>query len=90
MTKIVLPVLLAMFCNFSLAQHSGSLTGKVTDKQSSEALPGATVLIKGTSISAVTDNEGRFNFQKIDIGMITLVVSYVGYRTIEVNVEIVL
>ena len=68
MTKIALPVLFVVFCNYALAQNTGTLTGKVTDKQANEGLPGATVLIKGTSTSAITNNEGIFIFRKISNG----------------------
>jgi len=88
MTKIVLPLLVVMLCNYASAQNTGSVTGKITDKQTNENLPGATVLIKGTSTSVITDNEGNFIFKKVSSGKIILVISYVGYKTTEISTEV--
>lgn len=49
-----------------------------------EPLAGATVSVKGTAISTMTDSEGRFTIQAEPSQ--TLVVSYVGYATREVAI----
>ena len=89
MRKTLLPLLLVIFSNLSFSQDNGSVRGKVTDKQTNEALPGATVSIKGTAISAVTNNEGNFIIKKkLRAGKIILQVSYVGYETVDTAVTI--
>jgi iron complex outermembrane receptor protein len=89
MKKILLPLLLVIFSNLSFSQHNGSVSGKVTDKQTNEVLQGATVSIKGTAISAVTNNEGNFIIkEKLNPGKIVLEISYVGYETKEIAVTI--
>ena len=65
MKKTLLPLLLVIFSNLSFSQNNGSVNGKVTDKQTNDVLPGATVSIKGTAISAVTNNEGNFIIKKL-------------------------
>ena len=89
MKKILLPLLLVFFSNLSFSQNNGSVNGRVTDKQTNEALLGATVSIKGTTISKVTDNEGNFIIKKLKAGKIILEISYVGYETAEQPVTIV-
>lgn len=42
-------------------QKSVKMSGVVTDEKG-EPLPGVTVLIKGTSIGAATDIDGKFSF----------------------------
>lgn len=57
------------------------ITGVVVDEQG-EALPSATITLKGTKLGVVTDVKGQFAI-KIDKNVKTLVVSYVGMRTHE-------
>lgn len=63
----------------------GNITvkGKVVD-ENGESLPGATIQLKGTTIGTVTDNTGNFSLSvPLDA---TLIVSFVGYQSIEVTV----
>ncbi|WP_051664257.1 SusC/RagA family TonB-linked outer membrane protein [Dyadobacter crusticola] len=59
------------------------ITGTVTDATNNETLPGVSIMVKGTSTGAITDENGRFDFT-IDQNEVTLVVSYIGYKTWEV------
>ncbi|HEX5652400.1 MAG TPA: TonB-dependent receptor [Chitinophagaceae bacterium] len=88
MIKIGLLLLLSIFCNYALAQYAGSVTGTITDNQTLKVLSGATVSIKGTAISAVTNNEGRFSIKKLKAGKIVLVITYIGYETKELPVTV--
>ncbi|MVM32030.1 SusC/RagA family TonB-linked outer membrane protein [Spirosoma sp. HMF4905] len=62
-----------------------TLTGLVSDEKN-EALPGVSVLIKGTSRGTVTDANGRYRLDVPD-GTSTLVFSFVGYLPQEVQVS---
>ncbi len=72
----------------ALAAGSGTLKGKVFDKQTKDALPGATVLVKGTVIGASTDLNGDFKIDNAPAGEQTIVVSYVGYTSATERVNI--
>lgn len=48
--------------------------------ESGEPIAGATITIRGTSLSAVTDEEGKFVFDNITTGAV-IMVSSVGYKT---------
>lgn len=61
-----------------------AIKGKVTDA-SGMALPGTTVLVKGTSVGAVTDFDGDFSIMMPN-NSTTLVFSYVGFISQEVIV----
>jgi len=67
------------------AQQHGTITGKVTDARDGSALPGVTVQVKGTTLGTATQPDGTF---KIDLpnGATTLIFSFVGFGTQEVNV----
>jgi len=88
MKKNILSVVVIFFTQLSFSQSTGSISGKITDKQTNEALLGATVTTKGSLISAITNNEGYFIFQKVNTGKIILVISYVGYETIELTADV--
>ncbi|GAA0756130.1 TonB-dependent receptor [Psychroflexus lacisalsi] len=61
------------------------VTGLVVD-QDGNPLPGANVVVKGTSTGAQTDFDGNFTLQVPEDKNI-LVVSYVGFKNVEVNVK---
>jgi TonB-linked SusC/RagA family outer membrane protein len=65
--------------NFSMAQQS-RISGKVSDV-SNEPLPGATVLVKGTTRGTVTDADGSYSIEAAPSE--TLVFSFVGFETKE-------
>lgn len=77
-----LSVLLSVSVAFS---QEFEVSGTVTDGTTGETIPGATVLLKGTGTGTVTDFDGNF---KLSIGGDNpiLVVSFVGYETLEVEV----
>ena len=88
MRKLVLLMLLIIIHSVLFCQGLGSITGKITDQQTNEVLRGATVSIKGTSIAVLSNNEGKFVLQQLSAGRITLIVSYVGYKAIELPVVV--
>ncbi|MRS60372.1 SusC/RagA family TonB-linked outer membrane protein [Larkinella terrae] len=61
-----------------------TLTGKVTDETNS-SLPGVSIVIKGTTRGTVTDADGQYKIEVPESGA-TLVFSFVGYLSQEVNV----
>lgn len=61
-----------------------TITGKVTDDRG-EALPGVTVLIRGTTVGTPTDTEGKFTLKVPDTKDLVLVFSFVGMKPKEVK-----
>lgn len=70
-------------------QATGEIRGKVVDAQAGDPLPGANVLLKGTSIGASTDLSGKYSITDIPPGSYTIRVSYIGYKTRNVAVELI-
>lgn len=68
---------------------SGTIKGKVFDKDTKDALPGATVLVKGTSLGAPTDISGAYTIPNAPGGKLTILVSYVGYISASAEVTVV-
>lgn len=61
-----------------------TVKGTVVDTNG-EPVIGASVLVKGTSNGTITDIDGNFTLSNVKPGI--LVVSYIGYKTNEVNVN---
>jgi TonB-linked SusC/RagA family outer membrane protein len=59
-----------------------SLSGRVTDRATGQGLPGATVLVKGTTVGASTNTDGGFTLS-VPAGATTLTISSIGYSSVE-------
>ena len=66
----------------------GIIKGRVFDKITYNALPCANVMIKGTSIGAAADLNGSYSIPNAPTGEQTIVVSYIGYVSISVEVTV--
>ena len=79
--KVLLLSALLMMCTFAFAQQ-GTVTGKVIDDLG-EPVIGANVVVKGTTTGIITDVDGNFSLSVNDIKKNILVISFVGYNTVE-------
>ena len=82
MKKFILFFAAILISGIGLAQTT--VTGTVVDSEIGTGLPGATIVVKGTSDGVSSDFNGSFSIS-VDSGA-TLVVSYVGYESQEVVV----
>ena len=57
-----------------------TITGKIVDKLTGEALTGVLVKINGTNVASYTDFEGNFSFNNIKQGSYDISVSYISYE----------
>lgn len=80
-----LAILALMVVNLATFAQAQTITGTVSDQISHETLPGASVVVKGTTKGAITDIMGNFTLN-LASGENTLVVSYIGYNNLEVAV----
>lgn len=79
--KNITLILTALFVSgFCFSQSI--LTGTVVDSELKKGLPGATIVVKGSSTGVTADFDGNFSIQAPESG--TIVVSFVGYETQEV------
>ncbi|WP_291911698.1 SusC/RagA family TonB-linked outer membrane protein [Chitinophaga sp. CB10] len=62
-----------------------TISGKVSDAKDGSAIPGVTVVIKGTTKGVFTSGDGTYRLNGVENGA-TLVFSFVGYITKEVPV----
>lgn len=62
-----------------LAAQQGSVAGRVTDKVSSQPIQGAQVLLSGTNLQAITNNEGRYRIDHVPPGQYQAQIRLIGY-----------
>ncbi|MEM1324302.1 MAG: TonB-dependent receptor [Bacteroidota bacterium] len=72
-----------LFCSNLTAQRT--ITGSITDDEDTPLI-GASVFVRGTASGTVTDINGAFELTNISDDATTLVVSYTGYETQEVEI----
>lgn len=94
--KLVAPAPVKAFFHFSVAlimsawlshhiHAQSSISGTIADANSTEALIGVNVSVKGTNIGAISDVNGKYNLTA-PADATTLIFSYVGYKTLEVPI----
>ena len=65
------------------------ITGKVTDAETQQGLPGASVLVVGTTNGTITDVDGNFSLNTDASGnSIKIAISFIGYTANTVDVQI--
>lgn len=69
----------------TVAAQDRTVSGRVTDRQTNEGLPGVTVLVKGTQIGGATNADGSFSLSA-PASATTLRISSVGYTSVEVPI----
>lgn len=68
------------------AQHS--LKGKASDSKTGEALVGAHVMLLNTNHKTISDENGNYQFDKIESGTFNLKISFIGYETYNLELAI--
>ncbi len=65
-----------------------TLSGRVTEAKTLAPLPGASVVIKGTYLWAVANQKGEFTINGVQEGKYSLEISFIGYVSASVSVEV--
>lgn len=87
--KKIMVLFVLTFVTGIYAQEKGSIRGTISDLEDfNEPLLMANVQIKGTDFKTTTNFRGDFEITDIDTGSYTLVVSFLGYETLEFTLEV--
>ncbi|MEC7755216.1 MAG: TonB-dependent receptor [Bacteroidota bacterium] len=78
---------LLFFLLVGTAYAQTTIEGRVLDKMQ-QTIPGANVYIKNSFDGAVSKSDGQFSFSSTLEGKHVLVASFVGYKTLELDVEL--
>ena len=80
-------IILIFFSVLQISAQKFALSGKITDSENN-ALPGASVQIKNSFIGTSTNNEGNYKISNLNAGNHTILISYIGFKTIEKQITI--
>jgi len=70
------------------AERTGALEGEVRDAETDDPLPGANVVLEGTTLGTSTNADGSYHLDGVPEGSYTVRVSFVGYETATFDVSI--
>ncbi|WP_036679421.1 TonB-dependent receptor [Daejeonella oryzae] len=76
-------ILLVILLSGSMVFAQTTISGTVTDQATKESLAGVAITVKGKSIGTSTNENGRFSFTTSEKTPFTIVVSYLGYKSVE-------
>ncbi|VAW26225.1 hypothetical protein MNBD_BACTEROID07-1566, partial [hydrothermal vent metagenome] len=77
--KIKLLIFFSVFLLLKVNAQN-SITGRITDAGTHEALPGVNIIINDLSIGTVSDNNGYYQINNIPNGRFFITFSFVGYE----------
>jgi hypothetical protein len=81
--------LLFFFVSIAMYAQKGTISGTLTDKDMNNApLQFANAALKDTNIGVTTDEKGKYSL-KADAGKYILVLSFIGYESVEIPVTII-
>lgn len=86
MRKIL--VILSLLLGLTSFAQNATVRGFVYDKNSGEPIIFCNIVIKGTNIGSSTDVNGMYTIAKIKPGDYTLIITYLGYNTLEENITL--
>ncbi len=88
--RIALFIIIVVVSNVLTADLSSAsglqqqvITGKITDSQTGDPMPGVNIQVKGTTIGAITDISGKYTIS-VPNQNVTLIFSFIGFITEEV------
>jgi len=82
-------LLLSLIPMFVFAGITGKISGRIVDDKTGEPLPGANVLVLGTTMGAASDIDGVYTILSVPPGNYTLRITMMGYSTTDVkNVQV--
>ncbi|HRI78269.1 MAG TPA: carboxypeptidase-like regulatory domain-containing protein [Cyclobacteriaceae bacterium] len=86
-TPAGIAILIFALC-FVSGAYGQSIKGVVKDGQNGEPLPFANVFIDNSTIGTTTDDKGNFTLSGLSAGSVSLVISFVGYKTYAAQIVI--
>jgi TonB-dependent receptor len=65
-----------------------NIEGVVKDSQTGDPLPGANVVLAGTSLGASADINGKYTIRSVTPGSFSIRVTYVGYKSVTIPIQV--
>lgn len=94
MNRKLLFILLLFFPNLIFAQKSGTITGKVTDAASGQAMEFVNLVLmmpnhNGQVQQEITNNKGQYKFSGLQDGTYYIVASFMGFDNLQTNTFVI-
>ena len=83
MLKYLIPLQICISTAFGF-----SISGIVSDSSNNTPLVGANIMLRGTSLGAATNTDGRYTIDQIPIGEYIISASYMGFKSYEKKIKI--
>src|ERR1017187_9280402 len=80
--------LLIVLPSSALLAQTGTITGKVVDGATSQGIPDARVVLRGTPFETVTSRDGEFRFATVRAGAAIVGVFRLGYKATSDTVNV--
>ncbi|HEY9256641.1 TonB-dependent receptor [Chitinophaga sp.] len=80
-------LLLLLFSSTAVFAQTRTVTGRIYNAKDNTPLPGASVVVKGTTNGTVSDPDGNFKLQVNDPAATTLQIRYIGMEQQEVPIS---
>ena len=81
--KAILPLVMLFFCGITFSQTT--ISGSVVD-DNSQPIPGANIIVLGTSTGNITDFDGNFSLTYNQSPPFTVQASSVGFETVTIEI----
>lgn len=85
---VVVFLLTGLLIPAAYGQGTTDISGVVTDRATGDPLPGASVLIQGTTIGTATNDEGEYKISRVPAGSYVLVATYIGYQEVRQDIQV--
>ncbi len=89
MKKLIISTLFVMQVVFAFGQSETGVSGKVVDSKTQEPVQSVIVSIQNTNLTQLTDANGKFSFNKMDVGNQLLLLKSNGYKDQLIQIEVV-
>ncbi|MGE5859744.1 MAG: TonB-dependent receptor [Ignavibacteria bacterium] len=86
MKKLILSLfLLIISASVIYPGTTGKIAGIITEKSTGDPIPGANIIVVGTTFGAASDADGQFTILYVPPGTYDVQISVIGYRKVTVN-----
>lgn len=76
------------YANLTDEGYDNTLKGKITDKASHNALPGATIYLPDLHVGASADAQGNYTIKNLPKGKFVVEIHYIGYAAYSASINI--
>ncbi len=81
-------IIIVMFPISGHTQNFFTISGNVLDSETKMSLPGATVVVEGTTQGTATDANGNFILRNVKRGQVAITITFIGFETLTLPLEI--